>query len=63
VKLGFGNIVRGTERVTLNGRLLVRNTDYLIDYDLGRVTLLAEEALAPNGKLVIDFIFPWLSGN
>ncbi|MSR35168.1 MAG: hypothetical protein EXR95_00800, partial [Gemmatimonadetes bacterium] len=50
--LGALGIRDGSERVFLGDRLLVRNVDYLIDYDVGQVTLRDAEALfdaAPDG--------------
>ena len=42
--LGAFGIRQGSERVTVNDRLLVRGVDYVIDYDLGLVTLLDPQA-------------------
>ncbi len=38
--LGAFGIRQGSERVTVDDRLLVRGVDYVVDYDLGVVTLL-----------------------
>ncbi len=38
--LGAFGIRPNSERITVDGRLLVRGVDYVIDYDLGTVTLL-----------------------
>ncbi|HSH44343.1 MAG TPA: hypothetical protein VK966_00670, partial [Longimicrobiales bacterium] len=38
--LGAFGIRQGTERITVDNRLLVRGVDYVLDYDLGLVTLL-----------------------
>lgn len=43
--LGTVGIREGTERVTLEGRPLIRGADYLIDYDLGQLTLVDPDAL------------------
>ena len=43
--LGAVGIREGTERVTLDERLLVRGVDYLIDYELGQLMLTDLEAL------------------
>ena len=43
--LGALGIRDGSERIRLGDRLLVRDVDYQIDYDLGQVTLLQPEAL------------------
>jgi hypothetical protein len=37
----------------LNGRVLQRGTDYLVDYDLGKFTWLIDEALDPAVSLTI----------
>ena len=43
--LGAAGIREGTERVTLDDRLLVRDVDYQIVYELGQLTLLDLEGL------------------
>lgn len=43
--LGAVGIREGTERVTLEGRPLIRGVDYVIDYDVGQLTLLDPETL------------------
>ena len=43
--LGAVGIREGTERVMLDERVLVRGVDYLIDYELGQLTLTDLEAL------------------
>ncbi|MFO7892120.1 MAG: cell surface protein SprA [Longimicrobiales bacterium] len=42
--LGAFGIRQGSERITVDDRRLVRGVDYVIDYDLGLVTLLDPEA-------------------
>jgi hypothetical protein len=42
--LGAFGIRPGTERITVDDRLLVRGVDYVLDYDIGLVTLLDPEA-------------------
>ncbi len=52
--LGALGIRDGSERIHFEGRLLRRGEDYLIDYDVGQVTLLAPEALFgadPRGRI------------
>ena len=41
-----------SERLTLDGRLLRRDLDYKVDYDLGRVTFLRPDTLFPSAKQV-----------
>ncbi len=52
--LGF-NIVEGSVRVLLGGQPLTPGTDYTVDYQVGQVKILKEEALIPGAKLDIDF--------
>jgi len=62
IRLGRANIIEGSERVTLNGRLLTKGTDYNIQYDFGQVTLLSDEATDPNADLDIEFEYaPFLA--
>lgn len=49
------NIVRGSERITLDGRLLSREVDYVIDYDFGNIQFLRQEQIRPNSKIQIDY--------
>ena len=55
IRLGRANIIDGSERVYLNGRLLERNKDYSVNYDFGQLTLTTEEASDPNADIKIDF--------
>ena len=43
--LGAVGIRQGTERVTLGNTVLIRDADYLIDYDVGQLTLINPDAL------------------
>ncbi|MBV6522413.1 MAG: hypothetical protein MNPFHGCM_02561 [Gemmatimonadaceae bacterium] len=43
----------GSERISMDGRPLVREVDYTIDYDLGRVTLLRPDTLGIQAKRVV----------
>jgi len=42
------SVVPGSEKVYLNGKLLVRDTDYAIDYELGLLTLLVQVKESDN---------------
>ncbi|MDT8435437.1 MAG: hypothetical protein RRA92_01655 [Gemmatimonadota bacterium] len=56
--LGAIGIRQGSERVELNGRELVRGTDYSIDYEIGQLTLLRPAELtagAQNPSLDVRF--------
>ena len=53
--LGRGNILEGSDVVTINGQVLTRGQDYDIDYDLGRVTLKRQLGAADN--LNVDYSY------
>jgi hypothetical protein len=55
ITLGRSNIVEGSEVVTRNGQPLVRDRDYSIDYDLGRVTLKTQ--LGPADQINVDYAY------
>jgi len=52
--LGF-NIIENSEKVLLNGAELQRDTDYIIDYFSGNLTILKEEANKPNANVEISY--------
>lgn len=49
------NIVLGSERVILDGRVLRRDEDYFIDYDSGLVTFYHEENIREDSRLEITY--------
>lgn len=49
------NVIPESEEVMLNGRKLVRDKDYIIDYFSGQLTLLSEEATNPTAKLDVNY--------
>jgi hypothetical protein len=55
INLGRGNLIEGSDVVTINGQPLVRDRDYTIDYDVGRVTL--KKQLGPADQLNIDYSY------
>ena len=55
ITLGRGNILDNSEAVVVNGERWVRDRDYTIDYDLGRVTL--KRQLGPTDQLAIDYSY------
>lgn len=55
IVLGRGNILEGSDVVSINGQALTRGQDYDIDYDLGRVTL--KRQLGPADNLDIDYSY------
>lgn len=62
IPLGHANIIEGSERVIVNGRLLERGTDYNIRYDFGQLTLTSDEAMDPNADIDIQFEYaPFLA--
>ncbi len=62
IRLNRANIIENSERITANGALLRKGTDYTIDYSFGQITLLSPEALDPNVELAIDFEYaPFLA--
>jgi hypothetical protein len=50
--LGATQVRPNSERLTLDGRLLQRDVDYRVDYDLGRVTFLRSDTLFPTARQV-----------
>jgi len=61
-RLNRFNILDGSERVQLNGRLLTRGVDYDIDYDFGTLTFRTPEAGEPDAEIQVDFEFVPLFG-
>ncbi len=55
---GMFGIMEGTEQVLLNGKKLTRGSDYQIDYNFGKITLLNEEAMSPTADLVVRYEEP-----
>lgn len=52
--LGF-NVLEGSEKVTLNGRLLTRDRDYTIDYFSGTLDITATEARRADAQVDIEY--------
>jgi hypothetical protein len=55
ITLGRGNLLEGSEAVVVNGERWIRDRDYTIDYDLGRVTL--KRQLGPSDQLSVDYSY------
>jgi Motility related/secretion protein len=55
ISLNKPNIIEGSERVMVNGQQMTRGTDYSIEYDFGRISLMSPAALDPNATISIDF--------
>ncbi len=57
------NIIPGSEEVVLNGRRLVRDVDYIIDYDSGYIEFLVSGADASDADLKITYEYQPLFGD
>jgi len=55
IVLGRGNLLEGSEVVSVGGEQWVRDKDYTIDYDLGRLTL--KRQLPPGGQLSVNYSY------
>jgi hypothetical protein len=55
--LGVLNVMEGSERVTVNGRLLQRGSDYEMIYEIGQVIFFNPDLLADNAEVKIDYEF------
>src|SRR5262245_19846961 len=55
ITLGRGNILDNSEAVMVNGERWVRDRDYTIDYELGRITL--KRQLGPSDQLSVDYSY------
>lgn len=57
ISLGRFGIVPQSERITMDGKVIVRDADYYIDYDAGIVTLFNEEKI--NESTVIEISYDY----
>lgn len=55
IQLGRGQILEGSDVVTINDQTLVRDRDYTIDYDTGRVRLI--RGVGPADQLNINYAY------
>ncbi|MEO5989387.1 MAG: cell surface protein SprA [Candidatus Eisenbacteria bacterium] len=55
ITLGRGNLIEGSDVVTVNGERWTRDRDYTIDYDLGRLSL--KRQLGPSDQLNVDYSY------
>jgi cell surface protein SprA len=55
ISLGAFNIPQGSVRVTLNGSPLTENVDYIVDYNIGEVTIINEAILQSGGVINASF--------
>ncbi|MCS7086348.1 MAG: hypothetical protein NZ534_09780, partial [Bacteroidia bacterium] len=51
----FMVVLAGTEKVYLNGALMSRGTDYVIDYNTAEITFLPRQLITVNTRIVVDF--------
>jgi hypothetical protein len=56
------NIVFGSERVSLNGRLLSRDVDYFMDYDSGFLTFFDEDQIDETSQIEVTYEFAPFGG-
>ena len=58
------NITEGSEIIRIDGRQLVRNQDYTIDYETGEVELIGEvlDDLSPTSNITVDYEFTPIAG-
>ena len=52
--IGF-NVVENSVKVTLNGRTLKPGVDYIVDYNVGQITIRNASALVPGANLKISY--------
>jgi len=55
ITLGRGNLIEGSDVVTVNGERWTRDRDYTVDYDLGRLSL--KRQLGPTDQLNVDYSY------
>jgi hypothetical protein len=54
--LGRANLIEGSEVVRMgDGTILRRGVDYNINYDIGQITFLSDQALNPGANITVDF--------
>jgi len=49
------NVIEGSEEITLNGARLVKDSDYIIDYYSGKLTILRDEATSPSANVEVNY--------
>jgi len=57
IDLGQGGILEGSVRVRVNGQNQRANFDYIVDYDMGRITFLTPAGKDPDARIEIDYEF------
>jgi hypothetical protein len=51
------NMVLGSERVSIDGRLMIRDLDYFIDYGSGFLTFFDEDQIGENSQIEVTYEF------
>ena len=60
-KLDYPNVVYGSEKIFLNGRLLKKDVDYYILYETGDITFIDKNLIQPDSEITIVYeYFPFL---
>ncbi|MDR2533627.1 MAG: cell surface protein SprA [Tannerellaceae bacterium] len=54
IRIGSGNVARGSVRVTAGGQLLAENVDYIVDYSSNVVTIINEGVLASGAPINVE---------
>ena len=55
IDLSQTGILKGSVRVRVNGLEQKENVDYLVDYDMGRITFLSAAGKDPDARIEIDY--------
>jgi hypothetical protein len=56
------NIVEGSEKITVNGKLFKRDEDYFIDYESGFITFFREEEIDEETEIKINYEYMPFAG-
>ena len=54
IQLGAVNVPRGSVIVRANGIILMENVDYIVNYNMGTVTIMNENLIASNAKIDVS---------
>ncbi|MFH1715274.1 MAG: carbohydrate binding domain-containing protein [Elusimicrobiota bacterium] len=49
------NLVIGSERIEIDGNVLARDVDYIIDYDIGFITFMNEGSIGKDSKITVTY--------
>ncbi|MBD3271000.1 MAG: hypothetical protein GF384_00500, partial [Elusimicrobia bacterium] len=56
------NIVPGSERIVVDGRVLTRDVDYFIIYDIGHITFYNDDLITENSKVEVTYEYAPFGG-